>query len=519
MKLRATLLLVTSVLPQIAFAQGATIEATPRGTALAGSRVTVKWSGPNGPGDYITVVRKGAGPFEYLDYRPTSDGRAPVNPVLLVLPAQPGAYEIRYVRGTPREVLTVVAYEVTAITATVEGPASVAPGTRFEVAWLGPNDRGDWVTIVAAGAAPRAYSSYVDARIGRADSKTGRSVATLVAPEKPGRYELRYVQQGTSVIGTRAIDVGSAPSAGASTTPQLAVIPVVPVLSMPIAQTPSPDQRAAADPGSTPALTGPSTNIAGLKPTGGAVMSLTQCSTATAPQFSATPGGVTFTFVKPAGTIGFRISRRDLGELTPTAVSGPSYTHVSALFYSTTYQYVITGVQSDGGCSVATVNVIPPRPLTPVVTATLTPTGASLAWRAQADHPTDYLVLGPGLPATGTEVPASTNPAGHGLVIDNLTVGSHNWLVTPVWKTPTGIMSDVGLGGRVTATIGLVPPRTIELVGFTGAGTAIVVGPRTITLSGFSGTGTAVVIPPRTITLSGWAGTGSSPTVQGVITK
>jgi hypothetical protein len=198
---------------QNAFAQGASVEPTPAGSAQAGSTVTVTWSGPNGRGDYITVVRKGARPFDYLDYKVTSDGRAPVNPVLLVMPAEPGAYEIRYVRNNPREVLAAVPFEVTAIAASIEGPASVTPDARFEVAWVGPNNRGDFVTIVAAGAATRAYGSYVDARSGTPDKKTGRTVATLRAPAQPGRYELRYVKQGTHIIGTRTIDVGASAAA------------------------------------------------------------------------------------------------------------------------------------------------------------------------------------------------------------------------------------------------------------------------------------------------------------------
>jgi hypothetical protein len=200
-------LIVLLALATPAWAQ-ATLEATPSQSAPAGSTVVVKWSGPNGPGDFVTVVRNGARPNDYLDYRQTSDGRKPVNPVSIVLPAEPGAYEIRYVRGNPRSVLTSVPYEVTAITATLEGPAIVAPGARFEVSWLGPNGGRDWVTIVASGAAVRTYGSYVDARNGRADDKSGRRVATLLAPKQPGRYEVRYVQQGTRVIGTRTIEVG-----------------------------------------------------------------------------------------------------------------------------------------------------------------------------------------------------------------------------------------------------------------------------------------------------------------------
>ena len=236
----ATLLLLATVVPQIALAQSATLEATPSGTAPAGSTITIRWSGPNGPGDYITVVRKDSALNAYLDYKPTSTGRTPVNPVSLVLPAEPGAYEIRYVIGSPRRVLATVPYEVTAIAATVEGPASIAPDARFEVAWLGPNNGGDFVTVVAAGAGPRAYGSYVDARNGQADARTGRRVATLRAPAKPGQYELRYVQRGTVVIGTRAIEVTATTSAGSSPAPQPTLSAVVPVLTIPAAQTPTP---------------------------------------------------------------------------------------------------------------------------------------------------------------------------------------------------------------------------------------------------------------------------------------
>ena len=214
-------ILLTSVVARNALAQSATIEITPSGRAAAGSTVTVKWSGPNGRGDYITVARKGSDPSAYSDYKLTSNGRTPVNPVALVLPAEPGAYEIRYVAGDSRRVLATLAYEVTAIAGTVEGPVSVAPGARFEVAWSGPNNRGDFVTIVAVGADPRAYGSYVDARLGQADAKTGRRAASLLAPTKPGRYELRYVQQASRVIGTRVIEVTASASASvpAASTP------------------------------------------------------------------------------------------------------------------------------------------------------------------------------------------------------------------------------------------------------------------------------------------------------------
>ncbi len=563
-----TALLCAAVAPQDAFAQGASVEPTPAGSAPAGSTVTVKWSGPNERGDYITVVRKGGRPADYLDYKTTTDGRAPVNPVLLVMPAEPGAYEIRYVRNNPREVLAAVPLEVTAIAASLEGPASVTPEARFEIAWVGPNNRGDFVTIVAAGAATRAYGSYVDARSGTPDKKTGRTLATLRAPAQPGRYELRYVQQGTHIIGTRAIDVGassagaasgaaagaSSPAAGAgpasagaagtlagtragaADSARVTSQPAAPAggsaagaspASASIAGTPA-NAAGAAAAGSAPAgasaagaaqarafpppaapattttnsgspspgqpvtragngaINAGTSAIAGGTPTGGAAgtVDLTQsmktCTTAAALPFTATPGGVTFTLTKPAGTTGYRIARRDVGELTPTPVTAASYTHAAPLDYHQTYQYVITGVRTDGGCTTAAVSVTPPRPLTPQVTAKATPgqvTGrVTLSWPTQNDRPTAYLVLGPGLTEAGTEVPASaTTP--HSLEIGNVPLGAQSWLVTPLWKTPAGIMSDVSLGARVTATVTASSARfRVLLTGFrvnqeTNAGT------------------------------------------------
>lgn len=52
-------------------------------------------------------------------------------------------------------------------------------------------------------------------------------------------------------------------------------------------------------------------------------------------------------------------------------------------------------------------------------------------------------------------------------------------------------------------------PRTINLAGFTAAGTATPIVPRTLTLSGFSATGTATPIMSRTIPLPEWTGVGT----------
>ena len=65
---------------------------------------------PNNPGDYVTVVKKGAPVGEYTTYFYTRDG----NPGTLKMPAQPGSYEIRYSseKASPNPTLSSVGIEV-----------------------------------------------------------------------------------------------------------------------------------------------------------------------------------------------------------------------------------------------------------------------------------------------------------------------------------------------------------------------------------------------------------------------
>jgi Ca-activated chloride channel homolog len=65
---------------------------TPRMNPGACARYLVKWTGPNGQGDYVTIVKKGASVGTYTEYFYTRDG----NPGTLTMPSEPGEYELRY---------------------------------------------------------------------------------------------------------------------------------------------------------------------------------------------------------------------------------------------------------------------------------------------------------------------------------------------------------------------------------------------------------------------------------------
>lgn len=57
-----------------------------------GASFEVEWMGPDGPGDYLTIVPKGAEAGAYLSYAYTRSG----SPARLTAPDEPGDYEVRY---------------------------------------------------------------------------------------------------------------------------------------------------------------------------------------------------------------------------------------------------------------------------------------------------------------------------------------------------------------------------------------------------------------------------------------
>ena len=155
----------------------------------------VAWTGSNGPGDYITIVKLGVTKWSNERYFYTKDA----NPGKLLAPVEAGSYEVWYVAadGTVQVRRPIT---VTAVTATLKAAAEVAKGTTFPVEWTGPAGPGDYVTIAPAGSPQTTYLTYF--------YTTAASPGTLTAPDTAGDYELRYViGQSTVVVATIAIKV------------------------------------------------------------------------------------------------------------------------------------------------------------------------------------------------------------------------------------------------------------------------------------------------------------------------
>ena len=147
----------------------------------AGSVVEVQWQGPDSPQDYITVVEAGAPEGSYNDYWRTNRG----SPAQVTVPDALGNFELRYVLNQSGRTLASLPVTLTPVTASLDAPETIVPGGQFQVAWQGPDNPQDYITIVEAGAAEGSYTGYWRTNRG--------SPAQLAAPAEPGEYELRYV--------------------------------------------------------------------------------------------------------------------------------------------------------------------------------------------------------------------------------------------------------------------------------------------------------------------------------------
>ena len=148
-----------------------------------GAEFELAWTGPNNAQDFITIVPEGTAEGKYeRGYRYTKSG----SPLKIIAPESAGAYEIRYLMGTPpHRTLGHEPLRVEGISASVSVPAEVSAGALFLATWEGPDNPQDYLTIVAGGSTEKETGNY-------AYTKDG-SPASLLAPEEPGSYEVRYL--------------------------------------------------------------------------------------------------------------------------------------------------------------------------------------------------------------------------------------------------------------------------------------------------------------------------------------
>jgi Ca-activated chloride channel family protein len=140
------------------------------------------WTGPDSPGDRVSLVLPGLPSAAASACALTRRG----SPASLTAPGEEGPWEVRYVSGLSGRTLARATVEVTAVIVTLDAPAEVAAGHRFEVGWEGPARAADYLALAAAGGPDEGYISLHLASQG--------SPARFDAPWQPGSYEVRYVE-------------------------------------------------------------------------------------------------------------------------------------------------------------------------------------------------------------------------------------------------------------------------------------------------------------------------------------
>jgi hypothetical protein len=164
-------------------------------TAKVGALLTLEATGNGHARDFVTWVKKGSPEGSYNDYTYIAAG-----PLKLQLPATAGDYELRVLgAASPYPTLARQALTIEGSAASVKAPPEIKAGALFEVAWTGPNNPRDYITI---GDAAQVYLDYKYTSNG--------NPAKITAPVKPGEYEVRYILgQGNTIIAVQKVTVGA----------------------------------------------------------------------------------------------------------------------------------------------------------------------------------------------------------------------------------------------------------------------------------------------------------------------
>jgi Ca-activated chloride channel family protein len=161
-----------------------------------GEEFTVRWTGPDADQDFVSVAVVGENDDRYRDFSLTENG----NPVRFSAPKMAGDYELRYVRAADGEVLAREPIAVVAIPITLDVPAVVEAGTRFEVSWSGSAGRGDFIAVAPVRSGPKKHFDWAYTSLG--------SPVSLAAPFQAGRYVVRYVSgESNQIVARRALEV------------------------------------------------------------------------------------------------------------------------------------------------------------------------------------------------------------------------------------------------------------------------------------------------------------------------
>jgi Ca-activated chloride channel family protein len=155
----------------------------------------VLWQGPAYPSDYISVARPDQRPGSYVDYTYTRDG----SPLKVRAPSEPGTYEVRYILGHGDKLLAKAAIEIKGVGASLDAPPVADVATAFEVAWQGPGNKEDYISVARPDQRSGSYVLHLRPR-----GQPAEGAGALGA----GDYEVRYILgRGNKLLAKTTIEI------------------------------------------------------------------------------------------------------------------------------------------------------------------------------------------------------------------------------------------------------------------------------------------------------------------------
>ncbi len=193
----AALLLLLSAGHSAVHAQAASLQF--ESPATIGAKLAVRWEGPGEQYDLVTVdLPAAADDAKALNSASIISGR---NPVEVVMPDEPGQYQLRYYSRSAKAVIGRAAIEVVDVKTTLQAPERAQMGSPIDIAWTGPGNSYERIELHSVGA-PAGAKALASATV------LGKSPLRMNLPELLGEHELRYVtRQSGRVLATRAISL------------------------------------------------------------------------------------------------------------------------------------------------------------------------------------------------------------------------------------------------------------------------------------------------------------------------
>lgn len=171
----------------------------PRNADL-GAKLSIGWVGPGNNYDRIELWPSDAGTNKPAAVAAILSAR---NPLVMTLPEQPGAYELRYVTARENHVLARSLLSVGAVEADLAASDTTLADAPLWVNWQGPGNNYDRIELTTPNATQTDKALAVGAIL------SGRNPVLINVPEGlAGEFELRYVlARSGEVIATRDIAI------------------------------------------------------------------------------------------------------------------------------------------------------------------------------------------------------------------------------------------------------------------------------------------------------------------------